>query len=62
MNDFPVIRCPVFDDDNQYPSFDWLKFAVKNMTFRFSEVEEWLTERIKFSRNTAIPLCNLENY
>ena len=31
------------------------------MTYRFCEVEEWLQNQIQFSRNTAIPLCNLEN-
>lgn len=31
------------------------------MTSRFSEVELWLDSRIQFSRNTVIPLCNIES-
>lgn len=41
-NDFPVIKCPTVLGDNEYPALDWLRFAISNMTKRFTEVPIWL--------------------
>ena len=60
-NDFPVVKCPCVVGDNEFPALDWLRYAVKNMTARFTEVGEWLSEKIDFSTHTVMPICNLEN-
>jgi hypothetical protein len=60
ISEFPVFKCPVVVDDNEFPALDWLRYACKNMTARFTEVGTWLNEKIDFSRYTVIPLCNLE--
>ena len=41
INEYPVIKCPILEADNEYPALDWLKYASRNMTYRFAEVEEW---------------------
>jgi hypothetical protein len=59
--EFPIIRCPTVFGDNEYPALDWLRFAIGNMTRRFTEVPLWLQDKLNFARYTVIPLCNLEN-
>lgn len=59
-NDFPSIKCPMILSDNEYPALDWMRFACKNMTIRFTDMQEWLKERINFARYSIIPVCNLE--
>lgn len=61
VNDFPIVKCPCVEGDNEFPALDWLRYAAKNMTSRFTEVGVWLNEKIDFSRNTIIPICNLES-
>lgn len=46
--------------DNEYPALDWIRVACKNMTTRFTDMPEWLKERINFARYSYIPVCNLE--
>ena len=36
--EFPVVACPVVVGDNEFPALDWLRYAIKNMTERFTEV------------------------
>jgi hypothetical protein len=60
INDFPVVKCPCVEGDNEFPALDWLRYSIKNMTARFTEVGLWLNDKIDFSRYTWIPLCNLE--
>jgi hypothetical protein len=54
------MKCPTVIGDNEFPALDWVRYAVRNMTSRFTEVGIWLNEKIDFSRYTVIPLCNLE--
>jgi hypothetical protein len=60
-NDFPIIKCPIVTGDNEFPALDWLRYAVKNMTSRFTEVGPWLSDQSDFSKYTLIPICNIEN-
>ena len=39
---------------------DWIRFALKNMALRFSEFNDWIREKINFSRYSLIPVCNLD--
>jgi hypothetical protein len=59
INDFPVVRCPVISNDNDYNPLQWIPNACKNMTERFTDVKEWVDTQISTSRFSAIPLCNL---
>lgn len=61
LSEFPIVKCPVVVGDNEYPALDWVRYAVKNMTARFTEVGVWLSQKIDFSRYTVIPICNLED-
>jgi DNA polymerase epsilon subunit 1 len=61
LSEFPIVKCPVVVGDNEYPALDWVRYAVKNMTARFTEVGVWLNQKIDFSRYTVIPICNLED-
>ena len=58
-NEYPVIRCPMIASDNDYPLLQWITTACKNLTIRFTDVEEWLESQINLARYTLIPLCNL---
>jgi DNA polymerase epsilon subunit 1 len=58
-NDFPVIRCPVVQSDNDYSALQWIPTACKNLTIRFTDVEEWMENQICMSRYSSIPVCNL---
>ena len=59
-NDFPCMKCPQISSDNDFPALDWIRFACKNMTVRFTEVNDWIKEKINFSRYSYVPVCNLE--
>lgn len=59
-NDFPVLKCKPIASDNEFPPLDWIRFAAKNMTSRFLEMENQIKERINFSRYSYIPVCNLD--
>jgi DNA polymerase epsilon subunit 1 len=61
INEFPYVKCPQVLSDNDYPAFDWIRHACKNMTLRFTEMEDWLKERINFSRYSLIPVGNFES-
>jgi hypothetical protein len=58
-NDFPVIKCPVIASDNEYHPLQWIAIACRNMTIRFTDVDEWLESQINLARYTLIPVCNL---
>jgi DNA polymerase epsilon subunit 1 len=58
--EFPCIKYPQVLADNDYPALDWVRFAARNITLRFSDYAEWMKERINFSRYSLIPVCNLE--
>ena len=60
VNDFPIVKCPIVAGDNEFPAIDWLRYATKNMTSRFTEVGEWLSAQRNFALYTIMPLCNLE--
>lgn len=60
MNEFPYIKCPQIPTDNDYPALDWVRSASKNMSTRFTEMKDWLKEKINFSRYSLIPVGNLE--
>lgn len=60
-NEFPVIKCPVIASDNDYTPLQWISMACKNMTIRFTDVEEWLESQINLARYSLIPVCNLGN-
>jgi len=59
VNDFPVLRCPVIAKDNDFNPLQWIPTACKNMTERFTDVEEWVESQVNTSRYSLIPLCNL---
>jgi DNA polymerase epsilon subunit 1 len=56
---FPTVQCGVVDRDNEFPALDWIRFACRNMTERFTEMGAWLEERINHSRYSFIPVGNL---
>lgn len=58
-NDFPVIRCPMIASDNDYHSLLWIPTSCKNLTVRFTDVEEWMEQQVNQSRYSMIPVCNL---
>ena len=60
LNDFPVIRAPINDEDMNYPALNWQILGAKNLTARFIETEEWLAERINFAKMAGLPICNIE--
>lgn len=59
-NEFPVLKCAVIPSDNELPALDWIRFACRNMTIRFTDMGDWVQNRVGFSRYTFIPVCNLE--
>jgi Domain of unknown function (DUF1744) len=59
--EFPVMRCLPVAADNEYPALDWVRWAAKNMCFRFTEMQGIIRDRINFSRYSYIPVCNLED-
>ena len=59
-NEFPVMKCAPVSGDNDFPALDWVRFAAKNMSLRFLELDAIVRERINFSRYSYIPVCNLE--
>jgi DNA polymerase epsilon subunit 1 len=56
---FPTVQCGVVERDNEFPALDWIRFACRNMTERFTEMGAWLEERINHSRYSFIPVGNL---
>lgn len=60
-NDFPIIRAPMNDEDQNYPPLNWQIFAAQNIGKRFLEMEEWLAERVNFSKTAGLPVCNIES-
>jgi hypothetical protein len=37
INEFPVLKIKQVNADNEFPALDWVRFAAKNMSFRFYE-------------------------
>lgn len=37
VNEFPVLKLRQTASDNEFPALDWVRFAAKNMSFRFYE-------------------------
>ena len=60
VNEFPVLKCKQVASDNEFPALDWVRFAAKNMSYRFIELRDIVRERINFSRYSLIPVCNLD--
>ena len=60
VNEFPYIKCPQVDSDNEYPALDWVRFACKNMTLRMGEMGPYLKDKVNYSRYAYVPVCNLE--
>ena len=58
-NEFPTVKCQVIENDNLFPALDWVRFACRNMTKRFTEMGEWIEHRINLARYSLIPIGNL---
>lgn len=60
VTDFPVIRYPLDSQDNTVMSVGWASSAFQTIISKFVEGDQWLKERINYSRYSYIPVGNLE--
>eukprot|EP00347_Sterkiella_histriomuscorum_P016015 403354822 len=59
-NEFPCMKCQQVETDQEYPALDWIRFACKNMSIRFTEINDWVRDKINFARYSFVPVCNLD--
>jgi DNA polymerase epsilon subunit 1 len=60
VTDFPVIRYPLDHQDSTIMSVGWASSTFSNIVSKFLQGDQWLKERINYSRYSYIPLGNLE--
>ena len=60
-NEYPVMKFGIIQSDNDYPALHWIQNACKNMTLRFTEVGDWVDNRVCYARYSFMPVCNLED-
>ena len=59
VKEFPIICVDVDPSDNKFAALGWQQQAFRQMVQRFTEIGQWLLNRITLARYSLLPICNL---
>lgn len=61
INDFPVIKLPCHNKEDEFPALGWQQLYCKRMMAQYLALNDFLKERIALSRYADVPFCNIES-
>jgi DNA polymerase epsilon subunit 1 len=61
LRELPIVSMKSNADDNNYKALGWMTFASQRLIQRYSEFDEWWTERLRCARYAHMPLGNMSD-
>ena len=59
LRQYPLVKVPNNQSDNQYPVYRWQNFAAQRIVARFLTLDAWWNHRVQSARYSGIPVGNI---